>query len=63
MHQDTVHLLAGQKKLKDEYKDHGMLPKINKSDMAGTMEAMEEYSDHVKVLLGHHWHMLSGRPY
>ena len=28
----TVHLLAGQKKLKDEYKDPDLLPKINKSD-------------------------------
>ena len=39
----TVHLLAGQKKLEDEYKDSNMLPKINKSDMAETMESIEEY--------------------
>ena len=39
----TVHLITGQKKLKDEYKDTKMLPKINKSDNAGTMEAIEEY--------------------
>ena len=31
-----------QKKLKDEYKDPSMLPKINKSDMAEMMEAIEE---------------------
>ena len=30
MHKDTVHLLAGQKKLKDDYKDSDMLPMINK---------------------------------
>ena len=33
--------MAGQKKLKDEYKDPDMLLKINKSDMAGTMEAIK----------------------
>ena len=42
VHEDTIHLLAGQKKLKDEYKDPDMLPKINKSDMTGTMEAIKE---------------------
>ena len=39
----TVHLLAGQKKLEDEYKDSDVLPKMNKSDMAGTMEFIKEY--------------------
>ena len=34
--------MACQKKLEDEYEDPGMLLKINKSDMAGTMEAIEE---------------------
>ena len=34
VHEDIVHLLAGQKKLEDEYKDPNVLPKINKSDMA-----------------------------
>ena len=43
VHEDTVCLLARQKKLKDEYKDPDVLPKINKSDMAGMMEAIEEY--------------------
>ena len=43
VHEDIMHLLAGQKKLKDEYKDIDMMPKINKSDMAGTMEAIKEY--------------------
>ena len=35
--EDAVHLLAEQKKLKDEYKASHMLPKIKKSDMAETM--------------------------
>ena len=43
MHEDTVCLLAGQKRPKDNYKDPDMLPKINKSYMAGTMEAIKEY--------------------
>ena len=43
VHEDTVCLLVGQKKLKDENKDHDMLPKINESDMAGMMEAYKEY--------------------
>ena len=42
MHEDTVYLLIGQKKLKDKYNDPDVL-KINKSDMAGTMEAIKEY--------------------
>ena len=43
VNEETVHLLAGQKKLKDEYKNPDMLPKTNKSDMAGTMESIKEY--------------------
>ena len=43
MHENTVCLLAGQKKLKDEYKDLNVLPKINKSDIEGMMESIEEY--------------------
>ena len=35
--------MTEQKKLKDEYKDSDMLPKISKSDVAGTMEAIKEY--------------------
>ena len=42
VHEDKVHLIEGQKKLKDEYKDPDMLFKINKSDMARMMEAIEE---------------------
>ena len=38
-----MHLMTGQKKLDYEYKDPDMLPKINKSDMAGMMEAIKEY--------------------
>ena len=40
---DTVHLQAGQKRLKDEYNDSDVLPKVNKADMAGIMESIEEY--------------------
>ena len=40
---ETVCLKTGQKKLKDEYKDSNVLPKINKFDMAGIMEAIKEY--------------------
>ena len=43
VHEDTVHLLAGQKKPKDKYKDPDVLPKINKSDMAKAIETTEEY--------------------
>ena len=43
MQEDAVHAIAGQKKLQDEYKDSDVLPKINKSDVAGMMEAIEEY--------------------
>ena len=35
--------MAGQKKLQHEYKDPNVLPKINKSDMAGMVEAIQEY--------------------
>ena len=43
VNEDTVHLMKGQKKLKDEYKDPNMLPKIKKSDMTGMMEGTEDY--------------------
>ena len=49
MHEDTVHLLAGQKKLEVKYKDSGMLPKINRYDMTGMMQVIEEYLNHIKV--------------
>ena len=38
-----MHLLNGQKRLKYEHKDQNMLPKVNKADMAGTVESIEEY--------------------
>ena len=38
-----MHLMTGQKKFEEEYKDPNVLPKINKSDMAGTIEAIKEY--------------------
>ena len=40
---EGARFLVGQKKLEDEYEDPDMLPKINKSDMAGTMESIKEY--------------------
>ena len=43
MNEDIVHLMAWQKKLKDEYEESNMLPKINKSKMARTTEAMKVY--------------------
>ena len=43
MYEDKVLLLAGQKKLNYEYKDIDVMPKINKSNMAGMMEAIKEY--------------------
>ena len=42
MNKDTVHFLVGQKKLEDKYKDPNVLSKINKPDMAGMMESIEE---------------------
>ena len=36
-----MHLLAEQMRPKDEYKDPGVLPKVNKADMAGLMEAIK----------------------
>ena len=35
--ENTGHLLAGQKRLEDEYKDPDVLPKVNKADRAGTI--------------------------
>ena len=42
VHEDTVHLLAGKKRLKDKYKDPDVLLKVNKADMAATMESIKE---------------------
>ena len=39
MHEHTVHLLAGQKRPKNKYKDPNVLPKVNKTNMTGTMES------------------------
>ena len=41
--EEMVHLLAGQKRLEDEYKDPDVLPKVNKAGMVGTMESIKEY--------------------
>ena len=43
VHNDTLHLLAGKKKLKDEYKDPDIWPKVNKAHMAAMMESNEKY--------------------
>ena len=62
-HDDTVHLLADQKKLKDEYRDPDLLPKINISDMEGMMESIKEYLRLHHGVLRASLHMLSGTPY
>ena len=41
--EDTVCLLAGQKRLEDNYKDPDVLPKVNKADMTGMMEVIKGY--------------------
>ena len=41
--EDTVHLLAGQKRFNNEYIDSDVLPKVDEADMAGTMESIKEY--------------------
>ena len=56
VNEDTVCLIEGQKKLEDEYKDPNVLPKINKSDMAETMEVIEEYLRYIVVSYGLLWH-------
>ena len=43
VNEGTVCLRAGQEKLKVEYKDPNMLPKINKLDITGTMKAIKKY--------------------
>ena len=43
VHEGTVCLLVGQKRLKDDYKDPNMLPKVNKADMAAMVEAIKDY--------------------
>ena len=40
--ESTVHLWADQMRLEDEYRDPNMLPKVNKADMAGMIEAFKE---------------------
>ena len=43
MHEDTVCKLVGKKKLGDKYNDSDLLPKINKANTVGMMEAIKEY--------------------
>ena len=38
-----VHLLAGQSRLENDYKDPDMLAMVNKAEMARMMEAIKEY--------------------
>ena len=38
-----LYLLAGQKRLKDEYKDPDMLSKVNKAGIVEMMEGIKEY--------------------
>ena len=46
VHEDTVCLMSGQKKRKDQYKDPDMLPKINKYDMAGIWKPSKNVTYH-----------------
>ena len=55
--EETVCLLAGQKKLEDEYMDPNMLPRINKSDMAGMMESIKEYLRAHRGIIKAHLHL------
>ena len=43
VYKNPVHLIVGQKRLKDKYKNPNMLPKVNKADMAIAMELIERY--------------------
>ena len=43
MHEDTVCLLVRQKKLKDDYENANVWPRINTSDMEGMMESIKKY--------------------
>ena len=40
VNEDIIHLLTGQKRLKCKYKDQDM-PKDNKADVAGMIEAIK----------------------
>ena len=43
MQEETVNLLAGQKRWEDDYNNPDVLSKFHKADMAGTMDAIKEY--------------------
>ena len=47
--EDTVHLLAEQKRLKYEHMDLDVVSKVNKADMAGTIESIKGILGHVMV--------------
>ena len=53
VHEDRVYLLAGQKKLKNKYKELDILPKINNLIWQGQWRPSKSTSDHVKVSQGH----------
>ena len=48
VYEGTIHKLADQKRLEDDYKDPDMLPKLNKAGMAG-MVPLKNISDHIMV--------------
>ena len=51
MHKDTVLVLAGWKRLENDYKAPDMLFKVNKADIAGMIEVIKEYlSSHHGVI-------------
>ena len=43
MQEEIIFNLTGQKKLNDEFEYQSILPKVNKADMVGMIEANEEY--------------------
>ena len=49
--EDTVHLLAGKKRLEDNNKNTDVLPKVNNTNMAELMEAIEEYYVIRKIMI------------
>ena len=40
--EDTVHLIGGEKRLEDDYKDPNMLPKVNKTNLAEKIKIIKE---------------------
>ena len=52
VHENTVHLLAGQKRLEDDYLDPDVLFKVSSAYMAETMKAIKEFLRSLHHLIG-----------